>query len=480
MPVSSENSAVVIGGGISGLIAARELAITGYAVTVLEASDHFGGCVYAHELDGLTLDAGAESFATRSTAVADLLKDLGLEQEIVTPRPSGSWLFTQNAQGEPQAFPSPQQGLLGIPGNPTAADVVVIIGEEAAKEAARDLEEPLDPTLLEGSISLGALVRARLGETVLDRLVTPVVAGVLSAHPDFLDCDAAAPGLRAALAREGSLSKAAASLRAAAPAGSAVAGISGGMRRLTDALVADLEERGAEVILGARVIEVVEAEDESWRIQTDEDSFATHHLVLATDGASAVSLLPAQFAEAFEATGAAAPSTGSPIALVSLVVDVPELDASPRGTGLLVAPGTPGVRAKALTHATAKWQWLADAAGPGTHVLRLSFGRLDDEKGSGEIPASFEDDRLIEAAIADASTLMGVELTAAEVVASDVVRFESGLPFATPGHRQNMAALRDAMEKRPGLQLVGAWLAGTGLAAVVADTRRRVSVNSYQ
>ena len=51
---------------------------------------------------------------------------------------------------------------------------------------------------------------------------------------------------------------------------------------------------------------------------------------------------------------------------------------------MLVAPGsTPGaVRAKALTHATAKWPWLArrvrDAAGPGWHVVRLSYGRIGD------------------------------------------------------------------------------------------------------
>ncbi|MGY5317881.1 protoporphyrinogen oxidase [Neomicrococcus lactis] len=464
-------TAIVIGGGIAGLVAARELAISGFGVTVLEAADHFGGSVYSHELAGLTLDAGAESFATRSTAVADLLKDLGIEQSIVPPLPGGSYLYTTNAHGEPEAFPSPQSGIMGIPGDPQAEDVVVVIGEQAAREAARDLDTPVDPALLEGPISFGDLVRARLGETMLERLVTPVVAGVLSAHPDVLDADAVSPGLRKAMAREGSLSRAAASLRKAAPAGSAVAGIHGGMRMLPEILVSDLRDRGAELLLSAPVQSVTRGDDGSWRIETAEDSFATEKLVVATDGTTAAGLLSAEFA----AAEAVVPQeTGAPIALVTLMVDAPELDSHPRGTGLLVAPGTKGVTAKALTHASAKWKWLAEAAGPGTHVVRLSYGRLDDA-----VPANFEDERLIETGIKDASILLGVELASADVVDADVVRFTGGLPFATPGHRAAMQDLRAAVEgNNEGLQLVGAWLAGTGLAAVVADTRGRVSVNS--
>ena len=76
---------MVIGGGISGLVAARELAISGHRVQVHEAAAAFGGCVGVHEVAGLALDAGAESFATRSTAVADLLGELGLGDDIVTP-----------------------------------------------------------------------------------------------------------------------------------------------------------------------------------------------------------------------------------------------------------------------------------------------------------------------------------------------------------------------------------------------------------
>ena len=46
----------VIGGGISGLVAAREFAKLGMSVTVLEASGRLGGAIRTGEVDGLTLD----------------------------------------------------------------------------------------------------------------------------------------------------------------------------------------------------------------------------------------------------------------------------------------------------------------------------------------------------------------------------------------------------------------------------------------
>jgi phytoene dehydrogenase-like protein len=90
-------TALVLGGGISGLLSARELASAGYQVTVLEAGPEWGGCVGSHTVAGLTLDSGAESFATRSDAVARLAGELGLAGSIVPPRANcprrASWAF---------------------------------------------------------------------------------------------------------------------------------------------------------------------------------------------------------------------------------------------------------------------------------------------------------------------------------------------------------------------------------------------------
>ncbi|MGL3805030.1 protoporphyrinogen/coproporphyrinogen oxidase [Paeniglutamicibacter sp. R2-26] len=475
--------AAVIGGGIAGLVAARELAASGHAVTLYEASAAFGGCVRSHEVAGLVLDAGAESFATRSTAVADLLAELGLGEDVVTPAPGGAWLYLKRG-GEAMAQPLPATGILGIPGDPWAEEVRSAVGRAGALRAAADLITPVSKKLLEGELSLGALVRSRMGTAVLENLVTPVVSGVHSADPDTLDVDAVAPGLRAAVLKHGSLAKAVAAMRAAAPAGSAVASVSGGMHRLTAALLEDLRAAYVVLLPSTPVASVHHRAG-------GEDPEAAFEIRLAADTPDAEAPEPARFSRVVIATpGETAtdllagidpafaghrPAPGADIALVTLVIDKPELDDAPRGTGLLVAPTVDTVGAKALTHGTAKWQWLGDESGPGSHVLRLSYGRLNDVAGS---LAQADDKSLRAAALLDASTLLGLEITAGDVLGFDVVRYAGALPFATTGHAARVAGIRDLAQATPGLEVVGAWLSGTGLAAVVADTRKRLRISA--
>lgn len=489
LSVSAAPAALVVGAGVAGLVAARELAVAGYAVTVLEAGTA-GGRVGAHEVDGLRLDTGAEAFATRTDAVARLAAELDLAP--VYPAPAGAWLHA----GDGADLPLPSSGIVGIPGDPTAPEVLTALGEEGAARAAQDLTAPVDPALLSGPLSLGALVRDRLGDAALEVLVAPVVSGVHSADPDQLDVDVIAPGLRAGLERTGSLCRAAAALRSAAPSGSAVAGLPGGMNTLVSALLADLTERGVRLRERSRVTSVrrtlpdaagspaagtapaaagPEAPDAAWTVsvrgaltaqdgedEADEDLQA-ERLVVATDGPTAVDLL----SEAVPGLSELRPAEGAGIALATLVVDAPDLDAAPRGSGVLVSPSATDVRAKALTHATAKWPWLAEEAGPGRHVLRLSYGRITDATPVAGTP----DEELIAAAVTDAATLLGVPLSRRDVLDADVIRHPGALPMATLGHRATLRAITEALAAVPELDVIGAWRSGTGLAAVVEQAR---------
>ncbi|NYD76768.1 protoporphyrinogen oxidase [Arthrobacter cupressi] len=472
-------TAVVVGGGISGLLAARGLAAAGLAVTVLEAREEWGGCVGRHVLGGLALDSGAESFATRSTAVADLARDLGLGENIVAPHPGGAWVQLPDG---PQELP--KTGVLGIPANPWDPEVRRSLGLAGALRASLDRWLPAAVGAGGDVTSVASLVRARMGRRVLDRLVSPVVGGVHSADPGLLDVDMVAPGLRAAMRSTGSLAAAVAQQRrvVGAPdpagtkkAGSAVAGLAGGMNTLVSALVADLRSRGVTLLPGTRVEAVVRTEG-GWHVSAvaggEQREYDAGRLVVALDGPAAVGLLEPALPE----LAALRPASGPLVSLVSLVVDKPELDSRPRGTGILVAPQAPGFQAKALTHATAKWDWLAGEAGPGTHVLRLSYGRAHGGTAAenADDPAALNDADLFDAALRDASALLGVPLGKDDVLDWDVVRWAGALPFAAVGHRQRVAEVRKISGRAGGLLLVGGWLAGNGLAAVVADTARQL------
>ena len=476
---AAPGTALVVGGGISGLLSARELAAAGHQVTVLEAGTAWGGCVGSHVVAGLTLDSGAESFATRSDAVARLCAELGLGSKIVPPRPGGAWVQLPDGPRE-----LPRTGVLGIPANPWDPEVRRTLGTLGSLRASLDRLLPASVGAGSGVTSVAALVRARMGSRVLERLVSPVVGGVHSADPGLLDVDMVAPGLRAGLRKHGSLAAAVLAQRRGAgtvaaqqaqpaqagvpaKAGSAVAGLEGGMHILVDALVADLRRLGVTLLPGTAVTAVDRTRD-GWRVEAAGTSYSGALLVMAVDGPAAVELLEV----AVPAIAGKKPASGPDVKLVTLVLDKPDLDRRPRGTGILVAPQTPGIQAKALTHATGKWDWLAAAAGPGRHVVRLSYGRVD---GASAQPAGPQaDEELFAAAVRDASALLSVRIAGEDVQGWDVVRWRGALPFAAVGHRARAAEIRRACTAAGGLSVVGGWVAGNGLAAVVADTREQI------
>lgn len=450
---------VVIGAGVAGLVVARDLARAGRRVVVLEASTRAGGSVAGHDLDGLRLDAGAESFATRSPVVADLVAELGLSADVITPDPAGAWVHLPDG-----TVPLPRTGVLGIPGTPWAADVRRAVGTLGALRAGVD--RVLPARVGSGATDLGTLVRTRMGRRVLDRLVAPVVEGVHAAHPDQIEV---LPGLLPGLQRTGSLAGAVTGMRAAAPAGSAVAGLRGGLHRLVEALVDDLAARGVEVRTG-RSVRSIERAGDRWRVHADDATGpdgaagAGQDAGEVLDAGQVVLTTPGHVTRALLAPLGLAPAddvvpTPAPVVLMTLVLDAPELDRAPRGTGVLVAEGARGVTAKALTHVTAKWAWVRAAAGPGRHVVRLSYGR------PGEGPPVMD----VATALGDASVLLGVPLEG-RLRAHATTTWSTGLPRPRPGHSARVAAVRTDLAGT-GLAVCGAWAAGTGLVAVVDDAR---------
>jgi oxygen-dependent protoporphyrinogen oxidase len=477
----SELHAVVVGGGVAGLVAARDIAKIGVRVTILEATDAAGGALAQVQVAGLTVDSGAESYATRGGHVASLVHDLGLDDQIVKPNPQGAWLRLPDAAGGELTIPMPKGGVLGIPSNPFADDVRRALGWGGAWRAYLDR---VMPVLAIGRVhNLGRLVEKRMGRKVLERLVWPVAGGVYSASPYDLEVDLAAPGLNKALTRAGSLSGAIALLRGDAKPGSAVSGLRGGMYRLVEALVESAETLGGVLRTEARVsaIETLPGADAAslatprWRtVLADGETLDSDFLVLAAPESvtrTLLSELPGSepLREALDEV----PDGPAPIELVTLVLDAPALDTYPRGTGILVAPGS-SVRAKAMTHSDAKWSWLAERAaedGPHRHVIRLSYGR----QGDTDSTAALGDDQLVAQALADASILFGTPLTAEQVVDAARTPWRGTVPVATIGHRQAVERVREAVELFEGLEVAGAWLSGTGLASVVPDAAAAAS-----
>lgn len=446
---------VVIGGGVGGLVCAWELARAGLGPMLLETEDEVGGAVRAHVLAGLTLDAGADSFAVARPAVLALLADLGLADRVVRPEPRSAWV--RHARG---TAPLPAGGLLGIPARPWAPDVRAVLGAVGTLRAAADRLLPARVGLGDAA-TLGSAVRTRLGRRAVDRLVEPVAGGVYASDPNTLELDAVAPGLRVAALEAGSLTAGAARLRgSAARPGAAVAGLDGGMHALPRALRHAIRAAGGSVRTGVAV-EAVLPTPGGWLLRWPGGEQTAREVVLALPAAAASALLRTA---GIDVPDGVAEST-APTQLASLVLQDHRLDGAPRGTGVLVSAQARGVTAKAMTHATAKWAWLAAVAGPGRHVLRLSYGRAGEPAPAPEaLPA---------VALTDAAALLGIPLRGRDVVGTAVVGWPASLPGSPVGHRSAVARLRVRLAATPGTRLwvTGSWVAGTGLAAVVDDAR---------
>ncbi|MCG7309594.1 FAD-dependent oxidoreductase [Brachybacterium sp. ACRRE] len=504
---------LVLGGGLAGLLAARRHARGGARVTLVERREDVGGAVRGVDLGGLVVNAGAEAYGTGSGAVDALLSDLGLGERVVSPRAG----LGSRVVSDAGALVSPPGGLLGIPGDPLSREVRAALGTTGALRAWAERLLPASVGFADG-VSVAEYVRRRMGARVAERLVAPIIGGVHSADPHTLELASVLPHLEETVRETGSLAAAVRRLRPQphASAGTAVRALDPTMALLPGALADDLLSHGGAMLSGTRAVSVRRGgtdaaeiqpgdPDAAWQVRLEgahTGTLAADHLVIATDPGTARDLLlgnGAAEADGSDAgtgtgpgvgTGAGAdadadhglaevaraipPSPAVAVRLVLLALDAPELDAFPSGTGALVAPGTRGIRAKGLTHASAKWEHVERAArerfGPHAHVLRLSYGRPGEVLPGDD---ALTDELVTDLALADASAILGTALSREQLRAARTVTWRRTMRQARPGHR---AALED-LDRILGsaglpLELTGAWRAGTGLDALVRHDGR--------
>ena len=440
----------VIGGGVAGLVTARTAARAGADVVLLEAGPVVGGLVGRHRIAGIDLDAGAESFATRGGHVAALAEELDLP--VVTPRPAPARVLHSG-----RLHPLPATGVLGIPTDLEAPGLLEVLGPAGLDRARADLSLPIEP--LTAELTLAELVTSRMGPAVLDALVRPIVRGVHSAEPEQIAADVLLPGIAAKLQAAGSLTGALRQVRAAAPAGSAVAGIDGGVHRLPAALTSDLTARGARVRT-ASAVRILRRGADGWQLTGDTWQLGARQVVLACAPETWGFLDESDDDEDLAALAAAGrawpePQTADLLTLVLRADALPEHDRA----GTLVAE--PGRGAKALTYASAKWDWVARAAGGDRVVLRLSYT-------GGILTAGNQ----AELGLRDAARLTGTPGPWPAEALQGMARSTLHPPAPAWASAAAREPVQAAADRLAGLHLTGAWWCGTGLAAVVAHATR--------
>ncbi|MBX9472068.1 protoporphyrinogen/coproporphyrinogen oxidase [Microcella sp.] len=240
----------VIGAGLAGLVAARELVLQGHTVRVLEASAEAGGQLAHAEIAGHRIDVGALQLDAADDAVSSLLGRVDHAPAVTTSLPRRWWLSTHAG-----VHPLPAVHWWGVPAAPLAADTVAIIGRRAAWRGMLD-------ALLPGprganATTLDELVRIRMGDDIVERLVAPVVEAQTGRDAASI-LVTEVPGLRHRMLQQNSLTRAVTSLRLDQPENAELATLEGGPSRLIDALRAELERFGVAIEFGTRVDELTD------------------------------------------------------------------------------------------------------------------------------------------------------------------------------------------------------------------------------
>ncbi|MET7769799.1 protoporphyrinogen oxidase [Nocardia sp. NPDC005366] len=434
----------VIGGGVSGLMAAyrlRTILGDGADIVVIERRQRLGGILHTGELAKHPVDLGAEAFVGRRPEMPALLRELGLEQQLVFPAGRTPLVWSGGV-----AHPMPQGTLMGIPS--TAESMRGLVDDETVAMIADEPRRPL-AWYPDADMDVYSLVASRFGAQVAERSVDPLLGGVYAGSSRSIGVRAALPTLAAALdAGATSLTHAVA---AALPPPSDTP-VFGGIRDGYRVLLQALSERSGARSLTATAATRLARSTRGWVV---DPIGAVDAVVLATPAPVAARLLRTV------APAAAAAAAGIEVSSsVVVALSLPRNTALPDNSGILVATGEP-LRAKAFTLSSRKWPHLAARE---TALVRASFAKFGDDA-----PLSWTDDELIAAASEDLATVTGIPIDPLEAV---VQRWPGGLAQYAPGHLDRVAEIESATAEFDDLAIAGAYLHGVGVPACVATGER--------
>ena len=433
--------ALVVGGGISGLVCAYTLRKAGIDAQLVEACPRPGGVISSVARDGFLLERGPQSFSG-TIQLRHLCAELGISKELFQAPPRAPRYVLIDGELRP------------VPLSPPAFLMSSLINGSTKWALVRDILGKSIPP--DGDESVAAFVRRKFSPQLLDRLVGPFVSGIYAGDPERLSVRSAFPQLYKAEKTAGSIIRGMIRL-AKASKGARERPTLQSFREGSETLVRALANKlGTALLTQTSVTRIFCQKDGSFDVRLEshggDESVSSGSLILATP-ADVTGRLLSRLDSSFETLLSSI--NYAPVAVVSLGYRKKDVGHSLNGFGFLVPRSA---RLRVLGSVWNSSLFLGRA--PAGNALLTSF------VGGATDPAAakLEPQELVSLIHSEISPLLSIT---GEPVFSNVTIWPRALPQYNLGHGDRLAAVAKACSRFPGLWLTGNYLRGPAIGSCV-------------
>ncbi len=433
---------VIVGGGISGLSAAYDLARAGIAHTLFEKQPRLGGVIETRSQDNCLLECGPDSFLAAKPDALALIKELGLEGELIG---SNDHQRTTYILKHGKLVPLPEGVMMIVPtkvmpmlnSNLLGWGTKLRMGFELLRRPKRYPDR-----------SVAEFVIDHFGQETLDYLAEPLLSGVYGGDPRALSAASVLPRFVEMEATNGSLGRALMGTRPAS-GGSLFKTLASGLGTMIEALATYANVRHDR-------IDYIERRDDTFRVRVGGEPIDASNVIIAMPAPAAAPLLKGVDPELAKLL-AAIPYSSS--AIVSLVFEESKFDGQRAGFGFLV-PKRERDRLAACTFVATKF---SHRAPDDRIILRCFFGGTTDEAILNE-----SDEALVIIAREELRRILG--LTVAPLF-TNIARWPKSMAQYNVGHSVRIAEIKKRTAAVPGLHLAGNAYDGIGIPDCVRSGR---------
>ncbi|RBW68669.1 protoporphyrinogen oxidase [Bacillus taeanensis] len=455
--MSENDHAVVIGGGITGLSAAfylqkeAEKKNLPLMISLVEAGEKLGGKIQTISHNGFLIEKGPDSFLKRKTSAVDLIKEVGLEKELVTNETGQAYILKGS-----ELYPIPEGAMMGIPTKMKPFVHSRLLSVKGKARAACDLVIPRAE--VNGDQSVGSFFRRRLGNELVDSFIEPLLSGIYASDIDELSLTATFPHFQQLEKKHRSLILAMQHSRPSKQAGKDK-GQFFTLKRGLFSLVEALEEQllKTQQILVNTAAASIQKEGKQYNVHLENGKkLRADAVVMASPHHVSGNLLNQyDFMRNIKKMKAAT------VANVALGFSESDVTLDQDGTGFIVASkGEYNITACTWTHK--KWPHTTPE---GKVLMRCFVGRPGEE----EIVQQ-SDKKIVEAVLKDLKKVIPIRKSPAFYY---VTRWNEAMPQYSVGHQNMVADVKEKLkEEMPGVVLAGSSYNGIGIGDCSAQGKQ--------